>query len=314
MWFDRVVTDVAETHDTLRPLMFSIAYRMLGSVVEAEDVVQEAFIRMQAAHEQGTTADSAEAYATTVTTRLAIDTLRSARVRREHYTGTWLPEPLLSLDEDPLHRLEVQESVSYALLIVLERLSPEERAVFLLREVFGYDYAAIAEVVDKSEGACRQLLSRAKAHVADAHAPQPRASAVQGAEITKAFFAAVEEGDLARLESLLAEDARAVGDGGGKAPAAAHTIESGRQVARFLAGLGRQQARLGLVFDLTEANSQPAVRFGTEDGLVLGVFVLEVVDGRIVSIHNQINPDKLGHLGAVGDLAGLMRSAGGSGR
>ena len=294
--------------------MFTIAYRMLGSVVEAEDVVQEACIRMQAAHDQGTTAESPEAYATTITTRLAIDTLRSARIRRERYVGTWLPEPLLSTDEDPLHRLEVQQNVSYALLIVLERLTPEERAVFLLREVFGYDYATIAEVIDKTEGNCRQILSRAKRHVADANrTPLDAAtSPVDGAEITRAFFAAIEDGDLDRLERLLAEDARAIGDGGGKAPAAAHAVESGRQVARFLAGLGRQAKRIGLVFEFVQANGQPAVRFGTENGLLLGVFVLEIVGGRIATISNQINPDKLGHLGPVGDLAGLMRSAEGS--
>jgi len=289
------MTDLAERHDELRPLMFSIAYRMLGSVAEAEDVVQEAFLRMHKSALEGASIESPDAYATTVTTRLAIDALRSARLRRERYVGQWLPEPLLDdPDADPARRIDLDETVSMAFLAVLERLSPTERAVFLLREVFGYEFAEIARIIGKSEPNCRQQLVRARRHI-DAAQPRFDPSPEHRRTLGERFMVAVRDGDLAGLESLLAEDVVFYGDGGGKAPA-------------VLVGLARQGRRLGLALEPVEANGQPAVRVDDRDGALLGVLSLEVADDHVVGIRNQINPDKLRHLGPVGDLTELMRA------
>ncbi|AKU18378.1 RNA polymerase sigma-70 factor [Luteipulveratus mongoliensis] len=299
------MTDLAVEHDQLRPLMFSIAYRMLGSVAEAEDVVQDAFLRM---HESGVDASSPDAYATTVTTRLAIDVLRSARHQRETYVGSWVPEPLLAADPDPSHRIEMDETVSVAFLIVLERLSPLERAVFVLREAFDYPYPRIAEIVERAEASCRQLMTRARQHVHDA---QPRFPADDGRRtaIAGAFMEAVRSGELGALERLLAEDVTFQGDGGGKAPAISKPLRGRTQVARFLGGLLRQGARLGAVVEAVEANGQPSVRVSSADGAVLSVLSVEVAGDEVVAVHNQLNPDKLRHLGDVGNLYELLRSA-----
>jgi len=302
------MTQVADLYDDLRPLMFSIAYRMLGSVAEAEDVVQEAFLRMHRSELDGTTFDSPDAYATTVTTRLAIDALRSARHRREQYVGPWLPEPLLAdADADPARVVDLDETVSVAFLAVLERLSPTERAVFLLREVFGYGYPEIAAVVEKSEANCRQLLARARRAI-DAGRPRFDPDPVRRRELATRFFAAIKDGDLAGLEKVLADDVVFYGDGGGKAPAIRRPMVGLVAVARFLLGLMRSGDRLGVVLEETEANGQPAARFLGPDGAVLGVLSLETDGSQIVGLRNQINPDKLGHLGQVGDLTELMRS------
>ena len=299
------MTDLTLAHDELRPLMFSIAYRMLGTVSEAEDIVQEAFLRMHKTVTRGVEFETPEAYATTVTTRVALDTLRSARKRRETYLGSWLPEPLLATDTDPAHRIELDETVSAAFLVVLEKLSPVERAVFLLREVFGYEYAEIAEVVERSEANCRQLLVRAKRHL---EAERPQLAAIERQdELADAFFTALTGGDLESLERLLAEDASAYGDGGGKAPAVAHPIEGGRAVARFVLGLSRQRARLGVDLERTYANGQPALLIRTSDDKILGVVTLDVGDDAVLGVRNQINPDKLGHLGEVGDMRALLQ-------
>jgi len=307
------VTDLAELHDHLRPLMFSIAYRMLGSVVEAEDVVQEAFLRMHHSSQKGLDVDNPEAYATTVTTRLAIDTLRSARVRRERYVGPWLPEPLvLSTDDmigstegDPAHRVELDETVSTAFLVLLEALTPVERAVFVLREVIGYDYADIAAVVDKSEANCRQIFARAKRRIDDGR-PRFGASRARRDRLAAQFVAALTEGDVAGLERLLADDVVFVGDGGGRAPAIQKPMIGALSVARFLLGLMRQGERFGVRLDLVDANGQPALRTRAADGALLGVMTIDVYDDRIARLHNVLNPDKLGHLGPVGDLYALL--------
>lgn len=290
----------------LRPLVFSIAYRMLGSVAEAEDVVQEALLRIYQSTRDGTPVRSADALATTVTTRLAIDALRSARRRREAYVGPWLPEPLVaSADDDPSGRIEMDETLSVAFLTVLERLSALERAVFILREVFAYGYADIAAVLDRSEASCRQLLTRARRHLAEG---QPRfdPSPQRCARLSSQFFAALEHGDLAGLERLLAEDAVFYGDGGGKAPAITAPLRGRVPVARFLRGLGRQGARLNVRIDPVLANGQPGARLLTSDGALIGVVSLEIEDGRVAAVHNQINPDKLAHLGRVGDMSALL--------
>ncbi|SDU41799.1 RNA polymerase sigma-70 factor [Jiangella alkaliphila] len=299
------MTDVAVAHDDLRPLMFSVAYRMLGSVSEAEDVVQEAFLRMHRAAESGTRADNPEAYATTVTTRLAIDALRSARYRREQYVGEWLPEPLLVSDDDPARRVEETETLSTAFLVVLETLTPVERAVFLLREVFGYGYDEIATIVERSEANCRQLLTRARKHIEERR-PRFEASRDRRDALARTFFAALNGGDVAALEHLLAEDAVFHGDGGGKTAAVRRPLTGGLQVARFLANLGRTGVQLGTVLEPVTVNGQPGARVCDAAGAVLGVLSLTIADGRVIGVHNQINPDKLQHLGPVGDLNALL--------
>lgn len=296
------MTDVAVFHDDLRPLMFSVAYRMLGSVSEAEDVVQEAFLRM---HRTTTRADNPEAYATTVTTRLAIDALRSARLRRESYVGSWLPEPLLATDDDPARLVEQTETLSTAFLVVLETLSPVERAVFLLREVFGYGYDEIAAVVEKSEANCRQILARARKHIDDRR-PRFDPSREHRDELARTFLAAMNDGDVAALERLLADDVVFHGDGGGKTAAVRKPLVGALQVARFLAGLGRTGVAMGLRVEPVTVNGQPGARVSGDDG-VLGVLSLTIADGRITGVHNQINPDKLRHLGPVGDLNAHLR-------
>jgi RNA polymerase sigma-70 factor (ECF subfamily) len=288
------VTDVAARHDELRPLMFSIAYRMLGSVTEAEDITQEAFLRL---HRDTTRASSPAAYAATVTTRLAIDHLRSARVRRERYVGSWLPEPLLTTGEefDPAARAELADSLSVAFLAVLERLAPVERAVFILREVFEYDYAQIAAIVEKTPQNCRQILVRARAHIDEAR-PRFPVSPARRDVLAERFFAACRDGDLAGLESLLAEDVAFYGDGGGKAPAVRKPVLGRIQVARFMLGLVRQATHNRLRIEPLPVNGQPGARIVDEAGHVLSVLALDIAGDRVRAVHNQLNPDKLGHL------------------
>jgi len=294
--------DLATAHDGLRPLMFSIAYRMLGSVAEAEDIVQEAFLRMHRSTEE---VDNLDAYATTVTTRIAIDTLRSARHRREQYVGPWLPEPILVSDEDPSHRLELDETVSTAFLVLLESLTPVERAVFVLREVLGYDYEDIAPVVDKSATNCRQIFTRARKRIADG-TPRFDPSRERRDQLASQFVAALSASDIAGLERLLADDVVFVADGGGRAPAIQRPMLGAVAVTRFLLGLMRQGERFGVRLELSHANGQPAMLTRGADGALLGVIALDVDGGRIVRMHNVLNPDKLGHLGEVGDLFALL--------
>jgi RNA polymerase sigma-70 factor (TIGR02957 family) len=300
------MAELAALHDELRPLMFSVAYRMLGNVAEAEDVVQDAFLKM---HRTGLAVDrvrSVDAFAVTVTTRLAIDALRSARVRRERYVGSWLPSPLIDTDEtDPSLRVEADETVSSAFLAVLERLSPTERAVFLLREVFGYEYAEVGEVVGRTPEACRQLLSRARAALGSDR-PRFEPSRERREALAAAFFRALEGGDLTALEELLAADVTFYGDGGGKAPAVRAPLRGRTQVARFLLGLVRQSERFAVTIEQVTVNGQPGARIVTADGALVGVLSVEIADGRVRSLQNQINPDKLRHLGRTADLTLLV--------
>jgi RNA polymerase sigma-70 factor (TIGR02957 family) len=303
------MTDLAAVHDDLRPLMFSIAYRMLGSVQEAEDVVQEAFLRMHRSG-PGLAVDNLEAYATTVTTRLAIDTLRSARVRREQYVGPWLPEPIVDAPgSDPAHRIELDETVSTAFLVLLEALTPVERAVFVLREVLEYDYAQIAEVVDKSEANCRQILVRARKRISDGK-PRFEPSPEQRDRLVSQLVTAMAGGHVAELERLLAADVVFVGDGGGRAPAIQRPMVGAVAVARFLLGLMRAGERLGVRLEAADANGGPALLVRDADGALLCVLSVQVEEGRITRFHNVLNPDKLGHLGPVGDLTALLRGEG----
>ena len=300
------MTGLAQAHDDLRPLMFSIAYRMLGSVAEAEDVVQDAFLKMHRALAEGTELDSPDAYATTVTTRLAIDTLRSARVRREEYVGPWLPEPLVpERAPDPASRFELEDSVSVAMLVLMESLSPVERAVFILRETLGYDYAEIAAVVGQSEATCRQHFSRA--HKRLGAGPRFEASQERRDELAAAFLAAVQGGGLEDLGSCSPTTSSSTATAAARLRPSGTPMHGSVAVARFLLGLVRRGGPAGVSLQPTHANGGPAALTIGPDGALLGVLAIEVADGRIVALHNQINPDKLQHLGRVGDLNALMR-------
>jgi RNA polymerase sigma-70 factor, ECF subfamily len=273
-----------ETYESLRPLAFSIAYRMLGSVSEAEDVVQEGLLRLHRAED----VEHPKAFVATVVTRLSIDELRSARSRRETYVGPWLPEPLLT-DSRP-----DDESVSMALLVTLEALSPVERAVFLLHDVFDYGYDEIAEIVGKTRENCRQLAVRARRHV-EARRPRFEPSREQREALAARFFEAIREGDLDGLVSLLAEDAVATGDGGGKAAARKTPLHGGAKVARFMLGLMRLAERDAYEFDFREVNGRPGALI-RQDGQVIGVLSLEIAGGKVAEFYSVANPDKLHHL------------------
>jgi RNA polymerase sigma-70 factor (ECF subfamily) len=303
---------VAELYEELRPKAFAIAYRMLGSASSAEDVVQEALLRLHRESASGTAIESPEAYLATVVTRLGIDELRSARARREHYVGEWLPEPIVTAgDDDPAQRAEVADSLSLAFLALLERLSPEQRAVFLLRDVFDYGYDEIAGIVGKSEPAVRQLAVRARRHV-DEGRPRFEASADRRERLAERFFAAVEEGDLAGLESLLADDVVLHGDGGGKVPALARALRGRARVARTLGAWAKAATRIrgGVTLRRVAINGQPGAITLDPDGRVINVMALEIDDRGISAVNSVVNPDKLRHLGPVADLNALMRGAG----
>lgn len=298
----------AESHDELlqelRPAAFAIAYRMLGSVAEAEDVVQEALLRLHGALEGGEQIESPRAYVATIATRLSIDVLRSARVRRETYVGEWLPEPLLTDPAaDPARQAEMSDSLSLAFLVLLESLSPEQRAAFLLHDVFGYGYGEVAEIVGKSEDNARQLAARARRHV-DEGRPRFDASREERDELARRFFAAARDGEVEALEELLAEDVVLHGDGGGKVPALARAVHGARRVAKTLGAWAKQGARIpGLSFRLVEVNGQPGALAFDGDGNLINVMALDIADGRIQGIHSMVNPEKLGHLGPAANWA-----------
>jgi RNA polymerase sigma-70 factor (TIGR02957 family) len=304
------MTDQEEQLTELRPRAFAIAYRMLGSVSEAEDVVQEGLLRLHRAIESGEEISSPAAYLATVVTRLAIDELRSARARRESYVGEWLPEPLLSTSEedDPAQQAEIADSLSLAFLVLLESLSPEQRATFLLREVFDYPYEEIAQIVGRSPDATRQLAVRARRRVEEGR-PRFEASRAERDELADRFFAAAQEGDLEALESLLAADVELHGDGGGKAPAIARALFGRARVARTLAAwLHAGATRIGEIsLRRTEVNGQPGAVFLTADGEVISVIALGISEGQISSVSSIVNPDKLRHVGPVADLTRLLR-------
>jgi RNA polymerase sigma-70 factor (TIGR02957 family) len=297
-----------EAFEELRPRAFAIAYRMLGSVSEAEDVVQEAYLRLHRAEQAGERIESPRAYLSTVVTRLAIDGLRSARARRETYVGEWLPEPLLADPEaDPAHQAEVADTLSLAFLVLLETLSPEQRAVFLLREVFDYPYDRIAEIVGKSEANVRQLAVRARRHVEEGRT-RFDASREQREQLADRFFAAATEGDLPALEALLAEDVELHGDGGGKAPALARALFGRSRVARTLRNWAGAGSRLGgWQVRRVDVNGQPGALLLDRRGHLFAVMSVDVADRQIQGIRSIVNPDKLGHLGEVADIGALLR-------
>jgi RNA polymerase sigma-70 factor (ECF subfamily) len=300
----------------LRPPVFGVAYRMLGSVAEAEDVAQEALLRLHEALGRGEEIASPRAYAMTVATRLAIDELRSARARREVYVGEWLPEPLLTGGgaapalsaggEDPAERAELADSLSLAFLALLERLTPEQRAAFLLHDVFGYGYAEVASVLGASEAGARQHASRGRRLLRERR-PRFEASTAQREELADRFFAAVEEGDVGALRELLAGDVELHGDGGGKVPALARPVQGAERVARTIRAWVKAGGRIGgLRIERVEVNGEPGARTLTADGELINVFALEIADGRVQAMRSVVNPDKLGHLGPVANLQSLL--------
>jgi RNA polymerase sigma-70 factor (ECF subfamily) len=300
----------AEEFEDLRPLLFSIAYRILGSVSEAEDAVQETWLRYQAST---TPPLSLKSFLSAVVTRVSIDVLRSARVRRETYVGHWLPEPLLTDSEstaytDPEHAAELADSLSMAALLVLERLSPEQRAVFVLHDVFGFPFAEIAGIVGKSEAACRQLASRARRHM-DEERPRFDVDRRERDELAARFFDALTTGDVDALRKLLAADVEVYGDGGGKAPQWMRVVVGVDKVARMFAGLGQRFAGSGLQVEAHEVNGQPGAVLRDAEGRVINVLALDVLDGRIQVVRSVINPDKLHHIGPVADAWAVMRES-----
>ena len=296
---------MTEIYEDLRPLLFSIAYRMLGSASEAEDIVQDAFLRFhQAAKEEQI--DNPKAYLSTITTRLSIDHLRSARVKRESYTGTWLPEPLLTeAVPDASQHAEMADSMSMAFLVLLESLSPVERAVFLLREVFDYPYDEIAQTIGKTEDNTRQLAVRARKHVEER---RPRFEADKKArdELAGRFWAAAEDGDTEGLVKLLADDVVFYGDGGGKGPAIAKPLYGRERVLKFVFGLMRLVGRMGVTFEPSQVNGEPGVIARAPDGSIVSVLSMSIADGQVISLRSVVNPDKLAHLGPTGDLYALL--------
>jgi RNA polymerase sigma-70 factor (TIGR02957 family) len=291
----------------LRPAVFAVAYRMLGSVSEAEDVVQESLLRLHTALERGERIESPRAFAATVATRLSIDELRSARARRERYVGEWLPEPLVGdQSDDPARHAEMADSLSLAFLVLLESLSPEQRAVLLLHDVFDYGYEEIARIVGKSEDNTRQLAARARRHVEERR-PRFESSREQREELAARFFAAARDGDVGELEALLAHDVVLHGDGGGKAPALARALHGRSRVAHTLLAWARQGFRVpGAELRQVEVNGQPGALTLDPEGRVLGAMALDIADGQVREVRSIVNPDKLRHLGPVGDVRAFL--------
>jgi len=279
--------EVFEAH---RPRLVGIAYGMLGSVMDAEDVVQDAYLRW--AGIDPTTVDSPAAFLTTVTTRLAIDRLRSAQHRREAYVGPWLPEPMVTAADDPAEVVATAERLSMALLVALERLNPVERAVFLLRDVFDYDYPAIADVVDKSPANCRQIASRARERVGDPSRGRPLES--EERRLANAYAAAILSRDVAGLARILADDVVLWSDGGGKTRAARHPLAGRDRVAKYLVSVS-QQAPDETTAELVAVNGSLGW-LATIGGAAMAVITFETAEGLVTGIRVVLNPDKLSHL------------------
>ncbi|MFG2971629.1 RNA polymerase sigma-70 factor [Streptomyces sp. NPDC048331] len=294
-----------EEFEDLRSLLFSIAYRILGSVSEAEDAVQETWLRFDASPTRPT---STKAFLSTTVTRLSIDVLRSARVRREEYVGPWFPEPLLNDPyQDPARSVELADSVSMAALLLLERLSPLERSVFVLREVFAFGFDEVATAVGRSEAACRQLLVRARRHM-EAGRPRFRADHQERQELATRFLDAMKDGDICGLQRLLAADVQLVGDSGGKAPRLARAVTGAQNVARLLAASFPWLFHIGVTAEPHDVNGEPGAIVRDRDGKVLHVLAFEMLEGQVRTIRSVVNPDKLAHLGPVADAWAVDRA------
>ena len=291
----RIAQEGNAVYEELRPLLFSIAYRMGGSASEAEDIVQEAFLRFHRETESGTDIESPKAWLSTVTTRLAINQVQSARARRESYVGTWLPEPIVTdVESEVARHAETADSLSMAFLVLLESLGPVERAVFLLREVFEYGYDEIAGIVNKSEDNCRQVAARARRQI-EAKKPRFEASRRKREELAQRFFEAIMGGDTEGLIRMLAEDVVGFGDGGGKGPAVPKPVHGRDKIVRLF---GSRRFAIDTVAELrlAEINGQPgAVMYG-RDGRPLVVVSLDIADDQVQVVRAVSNPDKLRHL------------------
>ena len=294
-----------------RPLLFSIAYGMTGSVGDAEDIAQDAFLGLTRARQAGTTIADPKAYLTTAVTRLGIHYLGSARVRRETYVGDWLPEPVVvpTGTPGPAEHAELADSLSMAFLVLLEALSPVERAVFMLREVFGYGYPDVARITGKTEVNCRQIFARARQHIAAGGQARDivpsRARRAEGEELARRFFDAAAGGDMDVLLGMLAPDVMLHGDGGGKAQTVGTPLAGRQRVARLVVGLLRRGRIIGASIRLAWVNGQPGAVLYDAQGRVISVVALDITDGAIQAIHSVVNPDKLGHVGPVSDVARL---------
>lgn len=294
-----------------RPLLFSIAYGMTGSVGDAEDMVQDAFLGLTRARLAGTTIAEPKAYLTTAVTRLGIDHLRSARVRRETYVGEWLPEPVVTPADEPgpAEHAELADSLSMAFLVLLESLSPVERAVFMLREAFGYGYPDVARITGKTEVNCRQIFARARQRIAVGgqvrdSAPRP-ARRAEGEELARRFFEAASGGDMDALLGMLAPDVVLHGDGGGKVRAIGRSVTEPQRVVQLLVGGFRRILTLGVSLRPAWVNGRPGVVMYDPEGRVASVVGLDIVDGVVQAIHSVANPEKLGHIGPVSDVGRL---------
>lgn len=294
----------AEEFEELRPLLFSITYRILGSVTEAEDAVQETWLRFDGL---STRPASTKAFLSTAATRISIDVLRSARVRRERYVGPWFPEPLLADPyQDPVRSAELANSVSMASLLLLERLAPLERAVFVLRDVFAFGFEDVSAAIGRSEAACRQLLVRARRHMR-AGRPRFATDPQKQHKLATRFFDALTAGNVDGLQDLLTADVQLVSDSGGQAPQLARPIAGAAKVARLLAAVLPRMARSGVTFEQHEVNGQPGAIFRDASGNILSVLALEILDSQVRTIRGVINPDKLAHLGPVADAWAIDR-------
>jgi RNA polymerase sigma factor (sigma-70 family) len=302
-------TEAAGTAAQYRPLLFSIAYGMTGSVGDAEDIVQDAFLGLTRARQAGTMIADLKAYLTTAVTRLGINYLSSARVRRETYVGDWLPEPVVvpAGEPGPAEHAELADSLSMAFLVLLEALSPVERAVFMLREVFGYDYPAVARITGKTEVNCRQIFARARQRIA-AGAPARggapgQARRAEGEELARRFFEAAAGGDMDALLGMLAPDVVFLADGGGKAQAVGQPLLGQQRVLRLIGGLFRRARVIGAYARLAWVNGRPGAVSYDAQGRVINVIELDIADGVVQVIRSVVNPDKLRHLGPVSDVA-----------
>jgi RNA polymerase sigma-70 factor (ECF subfamily) len=305
--------DTTAAYERLRPLLFSIAYRMLGSVTEAEDIVQEAFLRYHRVLADQGEPDSPKAYLSAVVTRLSIDQLRSARARREAYVGEWLPEPLLTGPEplsqpvaDPAAHAEQADSLSMAFLLLLERLTPLERAVFLLHDVFSYGYDETAGIVGRSAATCRQLARRARQHI-EAERPRFDVAARERDDLADRFFAAVGDGDMDGLLGLLAADVEVHGDSGGIPPSWRRPIVGREHAGRLLAALGNQLRHAHGSIRRAEVNGQPGALALGPDGSLIAVLAIDICGGQIQAVRSVISRAKLGHLGPLADLGTLQQ-------
>jgi RNA polymerase sigma factor (sigma-70 family) len=296
-----------------QPLLFSIAYGMTGSVGDAEDIVQDALVGLTRAHQAGTAITDLKAYLTTTVTRLGMNYLGSARVRRETYVGDWLPEPVVVAADrpGPAEHAELADSLSMAFLVLLETLSPVERAVFMLREVFGYGYPDVARMTGKSEANCRQIFARARKRITPrerlaGRAPSP-ARRAEGEELARQFFEAAAGGDMSTLLDMLAPDVVFRGDGGGKARAIGNSLTGSQRVVQLLVGGLRRVRMLGASLRPAWVNGRPGAVMYDAEGRVVTVVELDIADGVIQAIRTVSNPDKLGHIGPVSDMARLPK-------